>query len=251
MAQIADLSKTLEQIGLTEKEARVYLALLSLESATAYRIAENCEVKKPTVYIILEDLRKKGLALKIPHAKKALFAARDIGEYLEEQEAHIKAVRSIAPKLHDLGIKNKSNVYFYTGSRGVMQAVEHKFERMRDKTFHSFYGDLANASEELVRLLDTWDRKAVAINISFKLILPRVADDSYQKNLINLAKTREDLIDIRFLEQYVYPSNTHLEIAEDFVRIIDSKNLSATIIDDKPTADAMRQIFQIVWEKGV
>ena len=123
MDSTTGLAQTLEHIGLSEKEARVYLALLSLESATAYRIAEHCDVKKPTVYVILEDLRKKGLVLKIPHAKKGLFSARDIGEYLHEQESRLKAVRLMLPKLHALGSQNKPGVFFFTGLQGVAQAI--------------------------------------------------------------------------------------------------------------------------------
>lgn len=245
-----ELAHTLQQIGLTEKEARVYLALLSLESATAYRIAEQCDVKKPTVYVILEDLRKKGLVLKVPHAKKALFAARDIQEYLREQEIRLKSVRSILPKLQALGVKDKPGVFYFTGLNGVAQAIDHKFDSMRRKTFHSFYGNLAGASEDVIKLFDTWDRKATSADISFNIVMAKLENDAYQKNLVELAKREQARIKIAFMEQYVYPANIHFEIGEDFLRIVDAINLNATIIDDKQTADAMRQIFQIVWEKG-
>ena len=86
MSRQAGFTKELEAIGLTEKESVVYVALLSLGTGTAYRIAEECSVKKPTVYVILEDLRKKGLVLKVPHAKKALFAPRSgIGKPLPKE----------------------------------------------------------------------------------------------------------------------------------------------------------------------
>src|SRR5262249_51099781 len=99
MEQDPQLIQTLEQVGLKPKEAEVYLALLGLESSTAYEIAQHCLVKKATVYAILEDLRQKGLVLKIPHAKKALFAARDINEFLEEQRGKIRAVEAVVPRL--------------------------------------------------------------------------------------------------------------------------------------------------------
>ena len=70
MAENPEIIDTLSHIGLSEKEVHVYVALAELESGTAYQIALACDVKKPTVYVILEDLRKKGLVLKIPHAKK-------------------------------------------------------------------------------------------------------------------------------------------------------------------------------------
>jgi len=249
MGAQSDLIHTLEDIGLTEKEAIVYLALLSLETATAYQIAEHCEVKKPTVYVILEDLRKKGLVLKVPHAKKALFVAQDITEYLGAQESRLKAARASVPKLHALGSKPKESVYFFNGLRGMAQAMDYKLNSMHGKTFHSFYGNLENSPDEIVRLFDTWDKKTLAQNVAFRLIMPEKNKDR-QKNLLQLAKEESEQIKIRFLNPYEYPGNVSLEIGQDFVRIMDANNLTATIIDDPATAEAVRQIFRIVWQKG-
>lgn len=251
MTSTDELAYTLQQIGLTEKEAQVYLALLSLESATAYRIAEHCEVKKPTVYVTLEDLRKKGLVLKVPHVKKSLYSARNIGEYLQEQEARLDSVRSIVPKLQALGIQNKPGVFFFTGLQGIAQAIDHKFDSMRGNTFHSFYGDMDGVQENVIKLLDAWDQKAVSSDISFNIVMAKLNNDQHQKNLVELSKQAGSQIIIKFMEQYAYPPNIHFEIGEDFVRILDVAKLNATIIDDKQTADALRQIFTIVWQTGV
>src|SRR3989344_1419855 len=244
-----DLIHTLEDIGLTEKEAAVYLALLSLETATAYQIAGHCDVKKPTVYVILDDLRKKGLVLKVPHAKKALFAAQDITEYLSAHESRLKAARAIVPKLHALGSKPKESVYFFNGLRGMAQALEYKFREMRGQTFYSFYGNLAGVSKDIVELYNRWDEKYIEADISSRIIMPEKNKDA-QKELISLAKQRGDQVQIRFLEQYLYPSNMFFETGVDFLRIMDAKNVTATIIDGESAAEAMRQIFRIVWQKG-
>jgi len=245
----SDLIHILEDIGLSEKEAAVYLVLLSLETATAYQIAEHCEVKKPTVYVILEDLRKKGLVLKVPHAKKALFVAQDITEYLTAQESRLKNARSIVPKLHALGSNPKESVYFFNGLRGMVQAMDYKLDSMRGKTFHSFYGNLESVSEEIIKMFGTWDKKAISTNVAFRLIMPEKNKDR-QKNLLALAEEEREQIQIHFLNPYEYPGNVSFEIGEDFVRIMDAKNVTATIIDDKSTAEAMRQIFNVVWERG-
>lgn len=250
MASTDELAYTLQQIGLSDKEAQVYLALLSLESATAYRIAENCDVKKPTVYVILEELRKKGLVLKVPHVKKSLYSARNIGEYLQEQESRLDSVRSIVPRLQALGIADKPGVYFFTGLQGIAQAIDHKFDSMCGETFHSFYGDMKGVQERAIQLLEAWDQKAVAFGISFNIVMAKPSSNEHQKNLINLSKQTENRINIKFREQYAYPPNIHFEIGKDFVRILDVAKLNATIIDDKQTADALRQIFTIVWQTG-
>lgn len=250
MNSSTELSLTLEDIGLTEKEAAVYLALLSLETATAYQIAQACDVKKPTVYVILEDLRKKGLVLKVPYAKKALFAAQDIAEYLGAQESRLKAARAIVPKLHALGSKPKEGVYFFNGLRGIAQALEYKFSEMRGGTFHSFFGNLAGVGADIVHLYNRWDTKYAEVGISSRIIMPEKNKGS-QKELIALANRDTDQIQIRFLEQYLYPSHMFIETGKDFVRIMDAKSLTATIIDDQSAAEAMRQIFKIVWERGI
>src|SRR3989344_2419730 len=179
MEQNQELTRTLEQIGLKEKEAQVYLTLLALESSTAYRIAEHCQVKKPTVYIILEDLRQKGLVFKIPHAKKALFAARDISEYLAEQRGKLNAVETIIPRLMSLGGSSRPNVYFFNGLRGMREALKYKFEQMRGKTFYSFYGNLESSDPGMLRLYQEWDPQAVAAGMRFKIIMSKKGSERH------------------------------------------------------------------------
>ena len=252
MSQVENLAQALQQIGLREKEALVYLALLPLGSATAYRIAETCAVKKPTVYVTLEELRKKGLILKIPHAKKALFSAVSIGEYLRGQESKIKAVHQMMPKFDTLSETKGSSVYFFTGTQGIAQAIDYKLETMRGKTFHCFYGSLIGCENtlELMHVYEKWDRKAIGSGISFRIVTPKKGSGQNYKDLFEIAKKDTSVL-IRLLNQYDYPPNASIGIGTDFLWILDEKNLQATVIDNTSTADAMRQIFNIVWEKGV
>lgn len=250
MEQPQDLLKNLEQIGLTEKQARVYLALLNLESSTAYEIAQHCEVKKPTVYVILEELRQMGLVLKIPHAKKALFAARDLSEYLAEQRGKLNVVQSMLPRLLALGAADKPKVYFFNGMRGFAEALDYKADSMRGKTFCSFYGNSLEADERVRQLYRRWTPEMLAMNISFKIVMPKAQPlTEHYPDLIAAAEQRRGA-EIRHFAEYDQPSNISIEIAETFVRIDDAKHITATIIDDKATAEAMRHIFNIVWQKG-
>jgi sugar-specific transcriptional regulator TrmB len=48
-------------LGLTQKEAAVYLALLQTKKGTALTVAKQANIKRPTVYLVLNSLIKKGL----------------------------------------------------------------------------------------------------------------------------------------------------------------------------------------------
>jgi len=55
------LNKELEKIGLSKKEAKVYLACLELSEATIGQISKKSGVKRTTVYDIVESLKEKSL----------------------------------------------------------------------------------------------------------------------------------------------------------------------------------------------
>jgi sugar-specific transcriptional regulator TrmB len=49
----------LKELGLTEKQAKIYLALVEIGKGTAYAIAKQAKLKRPITYVILEELRLK------------------------------------------------------------------------------------------------------------------------------------------------------------------------------------------------
>lgn len=65
--------ESLESLGLNEKEAKVYTALLQLGRVSAYSVSEKSGLKKPTTYVVLGELVKKGLVSKeVPRSRKQL-----------------------------------------------------------------------------------------------------------------------------------------------------------------------------------
>ncbi len=57
------LINELMDIGLTKNEARAYIELLPLESATASELVKNTGIADSKIYYIMENLQKKGLII--------------------------------------------------------------------------------------------------------------------------------------------------------------------------------------------
>src|SRR3989344_5997298 len=133
--------KYLKDIGLSDKEAAVYVALLSFDKAQVTEIAEKAKIKRPTTYVILESLEKKGLVsepnigkktyyLAEPPEKLALFVERQIHS-LEENK---KSLDIIVPQLKGIQREKgeKPVVQFFEGKEGVLSSNYDTFSEKID-----------------------------------------------------------------------------------------------------------------------
>lgn len=239
-----EIARELTKIGLSAKQADVYVALQKLGEATAYKIAEECEVKKPTVYVILEELRRLGLVLKVPHAKKQLFSPRDLDEHLSAREKDLASARRMVPVLDKLREQSFSRVLFFQGLRGIRESLQHKLGTASTRRFDAVYGDVKGVDPAVLKIFRAWDDETTAEGVEHNIIIPGKEAEAYYPI------TRSPKTKIREASDLVYPGDISIEIAEDFVRIIAAKDQQATIIENKNVAAALRQMWSVLWKQA-
>lgn len=108
-----DIIDQLKNLNLTDKEARVYLTLLELGPSTPYKISKRSRLKRPTAYVIAEELVEKGLVIQVTGEKKKLYMARSPEAYFEEAEEKLWNAKQILPELKALQRKPVKNQTFY------------------------------------------------------------------------------------------------------------------------------------------
>jgi len=69
------LASELCKLGLSKKEAEVYLILLKIGYCSVQKIAEKIDLSRPTVYRTLENLKKKHLVNTVQKGKRNYFIA--------------------------------------------------------------------------------------------------------------------------------------------------------------------------------
>jgi len=109
------LAQELEKIGLSEKEAKVYLASLELGTSTAQTIAAKATVNRPTTYIMIESLIKRGLMSSFEKGKKRFFVAGKPTQllYILENKKRLlgEQEKIIATLIENIGmISNKTKI---------------------------------------------------------------------------------------------------------------------------------------------
>jgi sugar-specific transcriptional regulator TrmB len=97
-----ELINILEELGLTGNESQVYFSLLSIGPSTILKVSQASELKRTTVYSIIDSLKQKGLVnIQVNGFKKKLVAEKP--EKLEVMlEIKRKKLRALLPEFSAL-----------------------------------------------------------------------------------------------------------------------------------------------------
>ncbi|PCI27273.1 hypothetical protein COB55_06075 [Candidatus Wolfebacteria bacterium] len=239
------LITSLVQAGLNQKEAKVYIALLQLGKNSAYAISLKSGLKKPTTYVILDDLMKKGLVLKIPRAKKQQFIAKPPEEFFAAAEERLRTAKQALPELQSITRDRESatKVLLFEGMNGMREALFYRMDELKNSKDIGFWARGEGLSGDYLDLATEWNTKREKNNISLNGITP---DTPFIRKWItdNSLKHGMHLVPLED-----YSSQVSLDITDKFVRIADAHSMQAIIIENEKVAGMFKQIFNIVMEK--
>ncbi|MDD9953336.1 MAG: hypothetical protein OXR66_03300 [Candidatus Woesearchaeota archaeon] len=135
------------QIGLTEGEAKVYLALSELGTSTVGPIVKKAHVAYSNIYDILQRLIDKGIVSFIVKSKTKHFQAvspANLLEYLEKKETEIQeqktALHNALPQLEQLQqLTPQQEAEIFLGERGFKTAYSKLFQHGMKYENNFFY----------------------------------------------------------------------------------------------------------------
>ena len=121
------LIETLSEIGLSEEEARVYMAALSVGTNPASTIARSCDIKRETCNYTLKKLLAKGLVSTIFRGWATYYTAEPPEKLLTIAESRLIALTKTVPLLNQM-INQKNNTQarlkMYQGTSGIETVME-------------------------------------------------------------------------------------------------------------------------------
>lgn len=238
-----EIKNILEQLGLKDKKAEVYLAALELGSATVIEISKKAGIKRTTCYDILVDLIKMGLISETSKGKKRLFIGEDPEKILNDLEGKEKLFSEILPQLKSIynikGVKPK--IRFYEGKEGLKEVYVDTLK---------YAGEiLAFASEDVVRVLgEEWAidylKKRVKKGVHVRAVLPKT---EYISKAVQ--KDRELLRMSKFINPEKYPFSIEINIyGHKKVALMSSREQMGIIIEGDEIYKTMKFIFELAWD---
>ncbi len=241
------LLNELKGIGLSEKEAKVYLASLELGETNISRIAKQSKIKRTTTYLIVDSLKEKGLISEIKKKGKSLFYAEDprtIEELLEEKKNKLKRIMPELLSFTNL-IDKKPKIKYLEGDEGIKNAYK-DILKFPNSELLSLYSDDAfvNFSESFFE--DYFFKKRVEKKIFARTIMP---ESEITKNI--QARDQEHLRKAKLVSPDIF--NIKIEISiygKNRVAIMSFKEKFSLIIESKLIHDSLKSMFELIWSKN-
>ncbi len=244
--------KELQDIGLSDKESRVYLAALEVGRATADQLAKQAKIVRSTTYVQLESLMKMGLMSTYEEGKKTYFAPESpelLKRLLLKQKEAVNAkeldLAALLPALLQqfAGAGERPVVRFFLGKEGITATREEVLTTKDKKAYTIFsYEHLRKLYSE--QELDEYSDRRRALGILSKGI--QVHKAYISKAGIDQLTERRFLAPEKFafstIEITVFDNKTSIRSLEG--------SLFGMIIESAHIAAGMKAIFDFLWERA-
>lgn len=241
--------KYLQEIGLNEKEAALYLALLQVDAASVIDLAKKTSINRSTVYVVLEGLMKKGLVSETQIGKKVHYQAEPperLETFVERQKAILeeqqKRLKDIIPQIKSVQREagERPVVKYFEGKEGILSSVEEIFEK--HDTGGVVY--LVYPKDLLEEVFSPDERSKYREKRIGKNIHSKVFYTSIDKTV------PEDSTGDRIkINEKKYPIACDISVYKDRVRINTlGKSLAAIVIKSQDVADTLRSIIDLAFD---
>jgi sugar-specific transcriptional regulator TrmB len=235
---------TLIKAGLSPKEASVYLASYELGETTASRIAQKSGIKRPTTYMELENLIKKGLVSQSERRNLKYYNAQSPKVILAILDENKKELEQNMASLLSLGsaIDKKPSVRYFEGEDGIKEAYRETLSTPNQEIQSWFSASSSVGSESFQEKYYIPERQKK--NIWIRAILP---DSQELKPYI--LKNSEQLRKSRTLDSKKFNlENEILLYGKNKTAILNYDDRLGIIIESSKIHDAIKQIFEVMWE---
>lgn len=245
-----NIEQYLKQLGLDDKEIKVYLALLELGETHIVPITEKVELPRTTVFHILERLKFHKLIEKIPKKTRSLYTPyppKKIASILELEKAateeKIKSFNIALPDLNKLYQESpfEPKIRFFRGTE-MRQIYEEILEAGVNESWYIGESNkiVAALGEEYLK---KWIERRVKIGVKSRSI--RVKGEESEQAIFSGKK--EYLRDIRYAPEG-FESPMHILIYGNNVAYISTeKENFGLVISSQELAKTMSNWFKELW----
>jgi predicted transcriptional regulator len=238
-----DLLSKLQELGLTDKEARVYVALLPRADTGTSNLIKATGLHGQFVYQVLERLEELGLAKHVIQNGRKKFSAGSPERILSLVDEKRLSAQAVVRKLQEsFTLKHEQSFEIFQGPNAF---VAHEFALLEEMPDGGTIDVLGGGGDTYISLLgeeaNEYERRRIAKKVSIRYI----STGGNHNYLKIMAQTRQ-FFDYRVLPQGAPGVNTDILMDKIVFHLFGEPVISFTF-KNKEIADGYRQFFEVLW----
>lgn len=240
-----ELEKLLEEAGLTEKEAKVYLALLELNQGNVTEIAKITRLKRSIIYVILEGLIKRGYVSEMPETKINTYQPMDPSVILNKLRLNYKNFSEMLPIFRSLGNQGKKRprITYHETKEGILNTWE-EMNRSEDAFFITSY---QRVEKHFPGIIEKWIRDIERGFIS-KKFRHLISNNSFE---LNLAKNFLAVNQIVRVMPELRDSNMDFTLYGNKIALTSlGEEPFMVVIESEELVKSIGPLFELAWKYG-
>jgi sugar-specific transcriptional regulator TrmB len=241
--------ETLIKLGLTKKEAAVYLSCMELGIASAVSIiAKKAVINRTTTYDILNNLIEKGiviLRMQDEHSYYEALPPAKLVAHLKEQSDKFnrmaKEATALLPELEThYRVSGRPKVYFYEGEEGLIRVYE---ETLTSTEEILAYASIQANQEAVPWYFPNYYKRRTAKGIPIRGLIPD-SPAGRERYLLD----KEELRRSRLLPINKLNFSTEVNFFDNKMMIADWQEKLGIIIESPEIVKVFKQTFELAWE---
>lgn len=231
-------------LGLEEKAAKIYVAGLALGTTSVQELARKSSLKRPTVYLHLDDLVRRGLFEHLVINKKKYYRAVEPTVLEEQLTRNLALLKAEIPKLTSLraDTMGRPQVQVFEGEAGIKRVYD-EIKKANSVVFWSnMIGPSTPFHDEYMEICEAMrDNGAGAREIiadtkearRYSRLVAKVTGPTYRARIATVDGLEND--------SAVYGKVTALFRVHGL-------NMFVVRIEDPSIASTMRAMFEMAWK---
>ncbi len=247
-------AELVKEAGLTDGEAKVYLALLEIGTSTTGPIIDKSKIARSFIYNILEKLIVKGLVSYVVKENMKYYEAADplrILDYIEKRKQQLdenkEKMLKLLPKLKDIQESTQStNIQVFEGYRGLQTAFERYHQRLSKGDEVLAFGIYTHQEEKYHNYWQQDHVKRDKEGIKNRMLFNKGTPKNTLKN-----RNSYKLCEARYMESDITTPAwicTYKDVSQIFLQ--DRQKPMVVEIVNQQIADTFRALFEDYWKNS-
>lgn len=232
----------IQSLGLSKKAAAIYLATLSLGTASIQQISQKSTIKRTSVYDHIDELLHEGFLKKVPVGKRIYYKAVNPEQIQNTLEKRVEQFNAELPGLMQLYAKSSGGpqVQILEGKQGIRRVYEECVDSPMIRV-HSNLPDIEKLFySEVVLIAEGMAEKKVRM----RELMPNT--DAAKRSSRRFASVAGQLYESRTVDGNVF---NDMVIYNNVVAIVRIHELDLYVvrIEDETIATSMKTLYDTAW----